>query len=119
MKKRSAKKGIAGAMLVLGLIFMGCASMGKARFDPPDGIYDSYQGSIVFDAAEGSWEAIGLGYRGSFDFNKESGGIDLNAEQELRGFRWVDIDPIQNFSAGQMKGGYITLGDFKWFKYED
>ncbi|MDR3139984.1 MAG: hypothetical protein LBT95_10010, partial [Treponema sp.] len=57
------------------------------------------------------WEAIDLGYRGSFDFNAETGGITLNAEQAMRGFRWVD-EPVQSFSTGQIKGGYITLGDF-------
>ncbi|MDR3139971.1 MAG: hypothetical protein LBT95_09935, partial [Treponema sp.] len=94
MKKRFVENGIAGAVLVLGLILMGCASTGATHFDPPDGkYYSSSGGNIFFYPANGSWEAIDLGYRGSFDFNAETGGITLNAEQAMRGFRWVD-EPV-------------------------
>jgi hypothetical protein len=118
MKKQLAKRGIAGALLALGLIVTGCASAGRAaRFDPPSGdYYSSSRGIIVFDAAGGSWEADGLGYRGSFDFNGETGGITLNAEQSLSGFNWVDIDPVQGFSTGQIKGESVRLGDLAFVR---
>jgi hypothetical protein len=121
MKKRFAKKGIIGAMLMTGLVFMSCASIGTAHSKPPDGKYDGYQGGIVFSAADSSWEARGLGYRGSFDFNKETGSITLNAGQSLRAYKWVDIDPITNFSSGQIKGERLNLGDFMFFlhKYDE
>jgi hypothetical protein len=114
MKKRFVKNGIAGIILAAGLIVTGCASTGgNGRFNPPQGdYYNSSHGKIVFDAADRSWEAAGLGYRGSFDFNQETGGITLNAEQALNGLNWVDIDPVRGFSAGQIKGEDITVGDF-------
>jgi hypothetical protein len=117
MKKLFRQERIVGAMLVIGLIFMGCATTGgTARFNPPDGTYYNYfQGDIVFNSADSSWEAAHLGYRGSFDYNEETSGIILTAEQELKGLRWVNIDPISDFISGRTDGKYrITLGEFKF-----
>ncbi|MDR2476821.1 MAG: hypothetical protein LBD18_03435 [Treponema sp.] len=118
MKKLFRKKGIAGAILAIGLIFMGCATMeGRpARFNPPNGTYhNSFQGDIIFNSADSSWEAARLGYRGSFNYNEETSGITLIAKQELEGLRWVNIDPISDFISGQINGEYrMTLGEFKF-----
>jgi hypothetical protein len=118
MKKLFRQKGIAGAILAIGLIFMGCATTGwrTARFNSPDGTYhNSFQGDIIFNSADSSWEAARLGYRGYFDYNEETSCITLTAEQELRGLRWVSIDPISDFVNGQIDGEYrMTLGEFKF-----
>ena len=118
MKKTFRKKGIAGTVLAIGLIFMGCATMGgrTARFNPPDGTYHNYyQGDIIFNSTDSSWEAARLGYRGSFNYNEETAGITLIAEQELNGLRWMSIDPISDFISGQVDGEYrMTLGEFKF-----
>jgi hypothetical protein len=116
MKKLFRQTGIAGTVLVIGVIFMGCATTGgTARFDPPDGTYYNYhQGNISFNSADSSWEAMSLGYRGSFNYDEETSGITLTAEQELRGFQWEDIDPVRGFSSGQMEGDFLTLGDFRF-----
>ena len=123
MKKTFRKKGIAGTVLAIGLIFMGCATMGgrTARFNPPDGTYRNYyQGDIIFNSTDSSWEAARLGYRGSFDYNEETAGITLIAEQELNGLRWMSIDPISDFISGQVDGEYsMRLGIFKFHNSDE
>jgi hypothetical protein len=122
MEKLFRQKGITGIILAIGLIFMGCATIGgTARFNPPDGTYhNSFQGDIIFNSADSSWEAAHLGYRGSFDYNEETSGIILTAEQELKGLRWVNIDPISDFVSGQIDGEYrMTLGEFKFYNPDE
>jgi hypothetical protein len=122
MKKLFRQKGIAGTMLAIGVIFMGCATMGgTAQLNPPNGTYHNYsQGDVFFDAANSSWEASGLGYRGSFEYNEETSGITLTAEQELKGLQWVSIDPIRGFVSGQVDDKYkITLGDLKFLNLDE
>jgi hypothetical protein len=120
-KRRLVRMGITGAIMTAGLIFASCASLGTARLDPPDGTYSNYsQGSIVFDAAGNSWKAESIGYKGSFDYREENATITLIAEQELKGFRWADITPM-DYAAGQLsgKGKVVTLGDYQFRNWDE
>jgi hypothetical protein len=71
--------------------------------------------NIVFSAAEGTWESKGIGYKGSFDFNRETSTVTLTAEEKLNGFRWEKIDPIHSFSSGRVKAADVTLDNFYFY----
>jgi hypothetical protein len=140
MKKLFRHKGIAAAILAVAAIFMGCATTGgTAGGAPPAGIYyNYYRGHIAFstvsfnpadaagapdaaapedaDVPDGFWESTSLGYRGSFKYDQETSGVNLTAQQELKGLQWVDIDPIDSFISGQTGSNFITLGDLKFRK---
>jgi hypothetical protein len=124
MKKRFVQSGIDGFMLtVAGLVMAGCATMGGPGIsDPPNGsYYNYYQGFIEFDSAEKTWVAQTMGYKGSFDFDRGTAVISLNADQQLQGLQWVKIPPISTFSAGRVNGtkGIVTLGEFDFRSAEE
>jgi hypothetical protein len=116
VKKRFSGTAITGLMLVIGLIVTGCATTGGTGYSgPPDGAYHNYsRGDIVFDAANGSWEAAGMGYKGSFSFNRETSGISLTATQALQGLRWENIEPIRGYAEGRVNGSVVDLGAFQF-----
>jgi hypothetical protein len=116
MKKRFVYMAITSSMLVLGLMIMGCSTTGTVRHSFPDGEYHNYsQGGIVFDSASRTWEAGRMGYKGSFDFDETTSRVNLTAEQKLNGLRWTDIDPIDNFTDGQVTESFIRLGNFQFY----
>jgi hypothetical protein len=120
MKKKTARRGNILDMLAVGLLFTACSSMGTAYHNPPDGIYRSgHQGDIVFDGKNGTWEAPGMGYRGSFNYDTATSKITLTADQGLRGLSWAAIDPIPGFTGGDVKDGTVTLGNFSFYRHED
>jgi hypothetical protein len=124
MKKRCVQNGIDGFMLtVAGLVMAGCATMGEPRIaDPPNGsYYNYYQGFIEFDSDQKTWVAQTMGYKGSFDFDRGTAAISLNADQQLQGLQWVPIPSLSTFSAGRVNGtnGTVTLGEFDFRSTEE